>query len=286
MNTLEVIRPGLLSTLQDGGRPGLALYAIPSAGPLDRASAQLANLLVGNPLEATVIECNVTPPILLFRQAARIGLTGADMSWRIDQQIVPLNCTLSVSAGAQLSGQSASRGMRGYIAIAGTIETTRSFGSSACYALAKFGGNGGRPLLSGDVVSWHPNQLAEISIELRGPAIDDNMSTFEGFSGPEFDSLLPHSQLLLTTGDFVVTPQSNRMGARLRGPVLEISRGLLDSRPVLPGMVQLLPSGQCIVVLCDGQTTGGYPRIAYLPRRSLDRFSQLRFHQPFRFGLD
>ncbi len=286
MNCLEVIRPGLMSTLQDGGRQGLAFYAIPASGPMDCASAQLANLLVGNPLDATLIECNVTPPRLLFRQSTRIGLTGAEMRWQIDQQPAPLNRTLSVSAGSQLWGEPAARGMRGYVAIAGTIETTRSFGSSACYALAQLGGNGGRPLSAGDVVCWQTGGPDEIVIELRSAAVANDPIVIEAIYGPEFDSLLAESQLLLTDRDFSVTSQSNRMGARLHGPMLETSRGLLDSLPVLPGMIQLLPSGQCIVVLRDGQTTGGYPRIAYLPGRSLDKFSQLRFQQPFRIAVN
>ncbi len=280
MSHIEVIQAGLLTTLQDGGRSGLAFFAIPASGPLDRVAAQTANVLVGNAPQATLLECNFTPPRLLFDQAATLCLTGADMQWHIDQHPIVRYRTLGIAAGSVLSGKPAVQGSRSYIALAGDIETTRSFGSTACYALAELGGNSGRPLRAGDIIATIPAPVA-CHVELSLPVAPSAPSVIEVLCGPEFDRLLPESKRLLEVSHFQIAPDSNRMGARIHGPPLAAREGLLDSVPVLPGMVQLLPSGSCIVVLQDGQTTGGYPRIAYLPSLSLDYFNQLRIHQPF-----
>ncbi len=280
MAHIAVIHAGLMTTLQDAGRAGLAFYAIPAAGPLDPAAAKAANFLVGNAPQSTVLECNFVPPALRFERAAEIALTGADMRWQIDGAPTRCNRTVTVPAGALLSGQPATQGSRAYIAVAGCIHTERSFGATACYALASWGGNAGRPLRPGDRICW---QAASVSwrIELSVPAAAPSCAVIEALSGPEFERLTPDSKRRMAAGAFCVTPESNRMGARLEGPLLSVREGLLDSVPVLPGIIQLLPSGQCIVVLQDGQTTGGYPRIAYLPSSSLGRFNQLRVHEPF-----
>lgn len=280
MSHIEIIQGGLLTTLQDGGRSGLAFFAIPASGPLDRVAAQTANVLVGSAPTATLLECNFTPPRLLFDHAATLCLTGADMQWQIDRCPVARYRTLDISAGSVLSGKPAVHGSRGYIALAGDIETTRSFGSAACYALGELGGNAGRPLRAGDLITTNPIQV-KCHVELSLPVAPTTPIIIDMLRGPEYDRLLPESQRLLEESLFQIAPDSNRMGARIHGPRLAVREGLLDSVPVIPGMIQLLPSGSCIVVLQDGQTTGGYPRIAYLPSISLDRFNQLRIHQPF-----
>lgn len=280
MKHIEVIHAGLLTTMQDGGRSGLAFFAIPASGPLDRVAAQTANVLVGNAPTATLLECNFTPPRLRFDHDAILSLTGADMQWQIDHSPASRYRTLAISAGSVLSGKPAVQGSRAYIALAGAIETTCSFGSTACYALGELGGNSGRPLHAGDLITTNPAPVTCL-VQLSLPVVPSPPIVVDMLCGPDYDSLLPESQRLLEASSFRIAPDSNRMGARIHGPQLAARQGLLDSVPVLPGMIQLLPSGSCIVVLQDGQTTGGYPRIGYLPSSSLDRFNQLRINQPF-----
>ncbi|MEZ6137149.1 MAG: biotin-dependent carboxyltransferase family protein [Pirellulaceae bacterium] len=281
MNYSRVIQAGLMTTFQDGGRHGFSFYAIPPSGPLDRVAARTANALVGNALDATVLECTYTPPRILFLDNAIVGLAGADMDWHIDDLPVPRGQTLLVPAGSELWGNPAVAGCRSYLAIAGEIDTTRDLGSTACHVLAGLGGNVGRALRPGDQITWRPSGFdIHVELNLHVASTTDKLNVLKG---PEFDYLLPESQNELTTGLFSITPESNRMGARLSGPQLKMRASLRDSLPVLPGMIQLPPAGNCIVVLQDGQTTGGYPRIAYLPQESLNRFCQLRIHEPFGF---
>lgn len=283
-NSLTVLSPGLQTLLQDHGRRGLAFYAIPRSGPLDPQSADLANALLCNPPSAAVIECHFVPPTLRFDSPASICLAGADMQWSIDERPVKRQAVLTIEAGSVLTGSPAGDACRGYIAIAGAFETERTFGSAACYPLANFGGNGGRPLAAGDTLRWHSPSEPVAPLEFAQKVNKSAEDILELLAGPEFHWLTPESQSKLVAKSFTITPDSNRMGARLTGPKLSTGDNTLaDSVPLLPGMVQLPPSGQCIVVLQDGQTTGGYPRIGYIAERELCRFNQIPLGREFRF---
>jgi len=285
-NRLTVLAPGLQTLLQDEGRTGLAFYAIPSSGPLDPHSADLANALLCNPPSAPILECHFVPPRLRFESPASICLAGAHMQWTIDGRPVKRQAVLNIEAGGVLAGSPASEACRGYIAIAGEIQTERTFGSAACYPLAAFGGNQGKPLAAGDIVCWQPpsEPIAPLQFAQKSNEPAENM--LELMVGPEFDWLTPKSRTKLLAEPFAITPDSNRMGARLAGPKLSTGdRALNDSVPLLPGMVQLPPSGHCIVVLQDGQTTGGYPRIGYIAPNELARFNQIPLGREFGFAI-
>lgn len=274
MGSLRVLKPGLQTLLQDRGRVGLAYYAIPRSGPLDPRSAELAGALLGNATGSPVIECHFVPPELRFESATTICLTGANMRWRIDGSRVRQNETISVAPGDVLSGSPAEGACRAYLAIQGEIQTEHAYGSAACYPLARFGGNLGAPFAAGDTLHWRDpsTPASSIRLDLEAPHLPVKIRLTPG---PEYDWLTPESRGAIITDAFRITPQSNRMGARLAGPSLSIGgRVLVESVPVLPGIVQLLPSGQCVVVLADGQTTGGYPRIGYVSPDELARFNQ------------
>ena len=276
MGELTVIRPGLQAQIQDQGRTGMAYYAIPTSGAMDRYSADLANVLLGNAAEAALIECHFVAPTLRFESDAIICLTGSSMKWTINDRKVKRQRTHQVLAGSVLSGEAAKRGCRAYIGIQGSIETERTFGSASCYAAAGFGGNEGRVLSVGDHICWNETESAyrEIALSVGQRALIQNTIRF--LPGPEYSWLTEESQRAITNSDFHITAHSNRMGAKLNGPVLSAhEKTLSDSVPVLPGMIQLPPSGHPIVVLQDGQTTGGYPRIGYVPQAQLSQFCQL-----------
>ncbi|MEM9700856.1 MAG: biotin-dependent carboxyltransferase family protein, partial [Planctomycetota bacterium] len=239
-----VVRPGLLSLLQDRGRCGLAFYAIPPSGPLDGRSAGLANAILGNDPDAPLVECHFAPPTLQFESPAVVCLTGADMHWMLDGRPAPRNSTVAVAAGGTLSGRPAGAGCRAYLGVQGFIRTTTTYGSASTYLLGKFGGNGGRPLAAGDVIDW---RSAEEPKPRMSVVIADELALRCEITlrpGPEFDRLTPDAQNDLKTGEFRVSPRSDRMGATLDGPPLTLrSATMVHSVPTLPGMVQLPPSG-------------------------------------------
>lgn len=280
MGRLTVLRPGIQTQIQDTGRPGLAFYGIPCGGPLDRTSGLLGNAILKQPQNCPIIECHYTAPKLRFDTAATICLTGADFGWKVNSTFVALNQTIRVNAGDRLSGGSGTDGCRAYLSIRGHIQTTQSYGSAACYELAGFGGNGGRVLAAGDQLRWREATGAPEHIEL---AFDGRPSGgILAYRGPEYDWLTKKSRATVRECEFCVSPDSNRMGIRLNGPPLHTGdQRMTASVPMLPGFVQLTPSGDCIVAHRDGQTTGGYPRILWMPQASLNRLSQMLPGQKF-----
>ena len=282
-SSLTFKRTGMLAMVQDRGRTGLAYFAIPRSGAMDLSSADLANTILGNSPQSPVIECHFAAPTICFNSAATICLTGANMRWRINGDKVARDRTIEVQPGSELTGAAAKKGCRAYIGISGEIQTTTNFGSSACYMPGNLGGNEGRPFSAGDQLFWsQPGEPTfSLKINIKSAPSDDPLVLVRG---PEFDLLDEGSQQALFADSFQITTSSDRMGARLAGPKLSsATKQLGDSVPLLPGMIQLTPEGQCIVVLQDGQTTGGYPRIGYLGNKAVQRLNQTKIGHPFCF---
>lgn len=285
-NSLTIVKSGMLTLIQDGGRPGLAYFAIPRSGAMDVPAFDLANTLLGNSPITAAIECHFVAPTIRFNSAATISLTGANMKWRIDDQKTHRNRTIEVSAGSVLSGSAAKKSCRGYIGIAGEIQTNSTFNSKSCYLPGQFGGNAGKALASGDELRWIKPLDAPFPLSLDIKSLQPD-SSLAFVPGPEFDWLDQESRDALFMQPFQITPASDRMGARLDGPRLSTAHQQLgDSVPLLPGMIQLTPAGQCIVVLQDGQTTGGYPRIGFLNRQTIQRLNQTPIGETFTFTID
>ncbi len=281
MPSCEIIKPGLYASLQDKGRVGMAYYAIPSSGVMDRQSAKLANALVGNPPTNPVIECCLSGPSIKFYNPTTIALTGSPMSWAINGKSTRTNSALTIMEGDILSSKFATANLYAYIAIQGNIETTLSYKSCSVYPPAELGHQGGRPFQSGDLLHWHiSNTLSNLI-----PVQRIFSSKIPIIKGPEFYFLSEESQELLTASRWSKSVDSNRMGARLSGPKLTANNILQDSVPVLPGHIQLPPSGQPIVVLQDGQTTGGYPRIGFIDSNGLDDFNQVGLREALEFSI-
>ena len=283
--SLTFRKTGVLTMVQDRGRKGLAYFAIPGSGAMDSSSADLANTILGNSANSPVIECHFAAPTIRFNSAATICLTGANMQWRIDGEKTARDRTIEIQPGSELTGAAAKKGCRAYIGISGEIQTTTNFGSSACYMPGKLGGNEGRPFSSGDQLFWIPPNDPTFSLHLDFSSTASD-GPLELIPGPEFDLLDKGSQKALFTDSFQITTSSDRMGARLSGPTLSsATKQLGDSVPLLPGMIQLTPEGQCIVLLQDGQTTGGYPRIGYLGCKAVQRLNQTKIGHPFYFRM-
>ncbi len=288
LGKLKIIKAGSLCSIQDLGRKGWAFYAIPQSGAMDSKSASLANEILGNPENNPVIECTGIAATIEFQSDASISLTGGDPSWLIDGQPISRYKNITIKKGQILSGGKITHGFRSYIAINGILETQEIYGSSSFYLNANIGGHNGQLIKAGDVLKWHEIQSTKATNFTNKPR--PFISKIKLKKGPEFDFLDTQSKSALTENVFYISKDSNRMGARLEGDKLSdrlhcTQPSLLNSVVVFPGILQVPPSGQILVILQDGQTTGGYPRIAYIDASHLDFFNQIAIGRAVKFQL-
>lgn len=251
---IEVLQPGALTTVQDLGRPGHEASGVSPGGAVDPESLRAANLLVGNDPSAAALEVCLSGPILKFHSKAVVA-------W-----VDGLGKSREISAGEVIDLSKLTSGVRGYLAVAGGIQVPKVLGSASTDLRAGFGGHHGRALRAGDRLrcgvagvfpkpgAWHIGQAGRVSqIELRFLAGAQQ----EWFSAKALERF--HSEI------YQVTPQSDRMGARLTGPPLELETPReMISQPVACGTIQVPPDGQPIILLAERQTLGGYPQIGHV----------------------
>ena len=288
--SIRVIRPGLLTTVQDLGRWGKQRYGVVVGGAMDSFALRMANLLVGNEEGAAAMEMTLLGPTLRFEQDALIALCGGEFHAQLDDKRLPAWRPVFVPKGISLNVGSAVSGARGYLAIAGGIDVPLVLGSLATYLHGKFGGYKGRALQEGDLLSIAKPTLA-VSPQNCNWRIGSLIPTYDDspilrvILGSEFDWLTATSQDQLFAAEFEVTPHSDRMGYRLSGPRLELtsSRELI-SEAVCPGTIQVPADGQPILLMADCATTGGYPKAACVASVDLSLAAQLRPGSKLRFA--
>ena len=281
---IEVERGGLLTTVQDLGRPGYQRYGVPWSGAADPASLLLANRAVGNPDGAAGLECTLMGPVLRFRQPVLTALGGADHRGVLHlpgggRWPVPVGTSFLAPAGSVLRFAGPPEGMRTYLAFAGGIDVPEVLGSRATYLTAEFGGFEGRALRSGDRlhIGAAPEGARENRFEpeaRRPPAAGPLRLRIS--LGPQEDCFTEECVARLSEFRFTVSNDSNRMGVRLDGPILEHREGMKeivsDANP--HGTIQVPPGGHPIVMGADQGITGGYPKIGTVVAPDLARLAQ------------
>ncbi|OBF32319.1 urea amidolyase [Mycobacterium sp. ACS1612] len=226
MTGIEVVRPGLLTTVQDWpGRIGYWHVGVPPSGPMDDLSFRIGNRVLGNPQGAAGLECTRSGPALRFPDGGRVCVTGAPVAVTLDGMAVPQWQSITVPAGAVLDVASLTGpGMRCYVLIAGGLQETEFLGSAATFTLGTFGGHRGRPLRKGDVLTAGPDQAPSNARPARA-TIDEQPSighrweiaVTEGpHAAPEFFTRADIETLFST--DYSVHFNSDRTGVRLEGP--------------------------------------------------------------------
>lgn len=281
--SLEILQPGLLTSIQDLGRYGHQDQGINVAGVMDRTAASLANGLGGNRANEALIEMTLQGPVIFFQTSQIIALCGADLGATIDGTNVVSCKPLLVKAGSTLRFSGSSLGRYGYLAIKGGLAIPQILGSYSTHLKAGFGGFKGRPLQKGDVIATresHDHSPGNWAID-TSPVTPGPSSVIRALKGPEWSSL-PHSDLLWKT-EFSLTQQSDRMGYRLTGLKDLTHQQEIISSAVSFGTVQLPPDGNPIVLMADHQTTGGYPRIAQVITVDLPALAQALPGQKIRF---
>ena len=285
--SIEVLHPGLLTTVQDLGRTGYQRFGVSVSGAVDPRSAAVANILAGNPDGEAVLECTVLGPQLRFDAPAVIAVTGADLGPTLDGVPVENYRALRVQAGQTLRFTGPKCGCRAYLAVSGGLDVPEVMGSRSTYMKAKIGGWHGRKLEKGDVLPLRAPGTEPKALENRALAPEfrgRSEYTLRVVMGPQDDAFTPGGVSAFLSGVFTVTPEFDRMGCRMEGPEIE-HNGSADilSDGIAFGAVQVPDSGQPIVMLADRQTTGGYTKIANVISADFRLLGQLKSGDRVRF---
>jgi antagonist of KipI len=277
-DVLRVQKPGLLTTVQDLGRPHAVAAGVPPGGAMDRFAHRAANLLVGNDEGAATLECTLNGPDLVATRSCLVAITGADFDPRINGRPAPMWTGVFLGEGDELAFAGRRSGGRSYIALAGGIAGDRWLGSLSTSLLVSRGGMHGRQLLAGDTLAAAGEPSAP-SISGRHlarqwlPAYDD--STLPTIPGPHFKRLDADGRKGLYGSTFHVSRDADRMGYRLEGQTLDASGEELLSFGLTAGALQVPRSGQPILLMADHQTAGGYPVVAVLAGAAMPVAAQL-----------
>ncbi len=285
---IEVLRGGVLTTVQDLGRPGWQSSGVPVGGALDTIALRVANVIVGNDDAAAGLECTARGPVLRFLMPARIALCGADVDG------VAMRRPLLFAAGEELSLEGIRRGGRVYMSVAGGIAVPRVLGSRSTHLAGGFGGCGGRALRAGDRLpvgttdnlSWARGAPAHWSVaESMVPELLSEHVVLRAVAGPQEDWFDEDARRRFWDAEFVVDSKSDRMGLRVSGDSIlpEGPRNMI-SEPVAFGSVQVPPDGLPIILLADRQTLGGYPKIATVISADRPKLARLHPGQRISFG--
>lgn len=284
--SLEVLAPGPLTTVQDLGRPGLAAVGVGRSGAADRRSLRLANRLVGNPESAATLEVTLGGLRLRAHADLVVAVTGAPCPVTLTVRGLArgsdLNTPVRLAAGAELGLAVPATGLRTYLAVRGGLVVPPVLGSRSTDLLA---GLGPDPLRPGMRLPVGPPQGPSPGVDLAPvcppPGADISLRVLPG---PRADWFTEDALATLAASRYEVTSESNRIGLRLAGPGLRrtVDREL-PSEGMIPGSLQVPPSGQPTLFLADAPVTGGYPVVATVLDADVDLAAQARPGQGLRF---
>ncbi len=304
--TIEVVRPGALSTLQDLGRVGFQHVGVPAGGAMDERSHRIANLLVGNPQDEATLEVTLLGPSLRFTEPALIAIVGADFSARIGDHALPRDTPVLVGAGSLVEFARLVSGVRAYLAVHGGFAVDRVMNSKSTFVRGGFGGLHGRALRKGDLLPIAPSEDSHVYPSLTArrrhrpagfvalenppePPVALAAASAQGvrvIAGQQWHAFGSDAQQAFLESGFRMHPQSDRMGIRFEGLPLALREPLeMISEAVAFGTIQVPPDGNPIVLMADRQTTGGYPKIASVASVDLPLLAQLMPGQAVRFAM-
>ena len=273
----QVIKPGLLTTVQDLGRYGHQASGVPVAGPMDAFSHRLANQLLGNDADAATLEITLIGPELVCEADTTIAISGAHFEVTCDDRLVPMGASFGLRAGQRIKFGRIQQGARAYLAVAGGVQTPLVLGSRATHLVSRMGGLQGRALAAGDRVPIAANPSPRSHRKAPGLTLPTKgRALLRVVPGPQ-DHWFERDALKTIAGvSFRISPSSNRMGYRLQGPPLRrVHEGELISEPVGPGAIQVPAAGEPILLMADRQTAGGYPKIGHVISADLPLAGQL-----------
>jgi antagonist of KipI len=263
---LKVIDASGLATIQDSGRTGWRRFGVPPSGPMDAFAFHVANKLACNPPDCAAIEIGLGDVVFQAMRDCIIAVTGAGYALSVYSWEFPLWSSYYVRAGWTIRLSKVDSGMWAYLAVSGGVQTQPVLGSHSTNLRGHFGGFNGRPLQAGDLVRTNPvRSLHEFSprtfLEGARPLYSEH-PTIDVIMGPQTKNFAENSMDAFFAGEYEVTTSSDRMGYRLNGPTLTLrNTSELVSEGMTFGSIQVPSSGQPIVMMADGPTTGGYSKI-------------------------
>lgn len=279
---IKVVSAGIYTTIQDLGRFGFGDIGVPNSGVMDAYSAKLANNILGNKEHEAVLEITLGKTVLLFENKLFICITGANFTPKLNKKPIALNSVILVNSGDILTFTKPIYGMRSYLAIKGGFQTNIVLNSRSFYKRIT------------DNSTVKKNDLLptnSISSEIKKPFahIKINKQHFttnniEVYKGPEYNQLNERQKEKLSKTRFTISNHNDRMGYRLV-ELVPNKLGTMLTSAVLPGTVQLTPSGKLIVLMRDCQVTGGYPRILQLTDDAINILAQKTTNDVFNFKL-
>lgn len=265
--TIEILDPGLLTTVQDRGRYGYQRYGVPVSGAMDEFALRMANVMAGNDQNVAALEVTVRGPKMQFHSSTSIAVTGADVSPRVDGRSIPMWESLEIEEGSVLEFGDLRDGMRAYIAVRGGIDVPVVMGSRSTYLKGRFGGLEGRALKVGDILSTLPAE-PDTTLPKRLPRnytapVYGGIHRLRVVLGPQDHAFDSNALSKFLSSRYRVHSDSDRMGYMLDGPKIEHLDGadiVSDGNP--PGAIQIHGDGIPRILLSDRGTTGGYTKIA------------------------
>jgi antagonist of KipI len=294
---LEVIDGGLLTTVQDAGRPESVGLGVPVGGACDSWSLRVANVLAGNQPDEPVIEMTLAGPTFRVLRDCVIGLAGADLGGRVSEtgrllaagRSHMLSADQTVAFGVAAGG----RGIRSYLALAGGLDVPAILGSASTCLVAGFGGLDGRSLAAGDVLRPARSEESDVA-GLAGrswaggpqPALQATLRPLRVVEGPHLDRLAPNAFDRFVRAEYRASPRGNRQAVWLDGPRVRLrgDAGEMLSLGVAWGSIQVHPDGHPVCMLADRQTVGGYPVLAVVISADLPALGQLGPTDAVRFS--
>ncbi|WP_226648814.1 biotin-dependent carboxyltransferase family protein [Microbulbifer variabilis] len=290
--SIYFIRAGLQTSIQDYGRPGLMHYGISQGGAADLLSMKLANLLLGNTLNNPVMEITLTGPLIEFDCDVSIAITGARFKTLLNNNPIENYKVIQIKSGDILEFSHLLSGARAYIGLSATISVPQILNSASTHLISGFGGHKSGAIEQGERVHLENIRIAkEAQLErelIPNYRLRPLIRVVHGAESQRF----PQSALdnfFATT--FQVSAQSNRMGIRLSPSIIPEPEGLEDisgemvSSGLYPGSIQIPSNGEPIISFIEGQTIGGYPRLAHVIRADLHRLGQLKAQDKINFQL-
>lgn len=294
--SMSVIKPGLLTSIQDLGRKGYQQHGVIVSGAMDPYSLRIANMLVGNKEGEGALEITLMGPTLKVEKDCLIAITGGDLTPTVNGQVVPMWRPIFLKKDAILAFGGCRSGCRTYLSVAGGFNIPSVMNSKSTYLKGGLGGYKGRALQAGDEIEINAespsqekrafNDFSTVKWFVNGKDfMPESKPVIRFIQGSQYEFFANSSKDDFEKESFKVSNQSDRMGYRVSGPSMDFKekRDLL-SEAVTNGSIQVPPDGNPIILLADSQTTGGYPKIAQVITADIPFIAQVKPGESIQFS--